>query len=348
MVTPVKSKCRAKNEETCPYHGTQNKSVQNFDAGLEKHLEAKTAEAKVMSARNAVTNAMESSLTYQGEKPQWWTKYETDSANNRNSPSSVVLMDVIDSPVGKLAVAWEEESQSKQDSYSLLDSGMGLYVCRYKSFDTGEDVGYLKLAYMNDSTVKRSFGDDEFMAYRWQDRYSGNDYGFSFNKEMKKLNEGEMTEENRILIRRKLWVSVQKAEGKGLFDENKKYIARYNISEKHLPDDETVTADLKVFTEEFTKSIKDQRKYYATPYVDYSNVNDELKGKGFGAGMYVYAARKLGERGQVLRGSGTQTPAAQTLWVKFAKNFPINAATMQLTSHGRKSVAPILDFRNKK
>lgn len=344
MVT--KRKCQAVDETTCPFHGVPVQSAPDFDAGLEQHMKEQAALTRVMGSGNTVAKAMESSLKYEGEKPKWWVKYQNDAANNTFS-SSTELIDVIDSPLGKLAVVWEEESQSKQDAYSLLDSGMGLHVCRYKSFDTGEDVGYLKLCYMNDATVKRSFGDDEFMAYRWEDRYSGSDYGFSFNNEMKTLFEGEMTEEKKVLIRRKLWVSVQKAEGRGIYDANKKYVAQYNVSEQHLPDDETVTADLKVFTKDFTKDIKEKRTYFNTPFVDYSNLNDELKGKGFGAGMYVYAARKLGERGQVLRGSGTQTPAAQTLWVKFAKNFPTNATTIKLVSSGKKSVSPILDFRHK-
>lgn len=344
MVT--KRKCQAADEENCPFHGTGKKTIPDFDAGLEKHLEAKTAEIKVLSARNAVTSAVESSLTYQGDKPSWWKEYSDSAAQNNDLPSETILMDVIDSPMGKLAVVWEEESQSSKDRGVSLESGMGLHVCRYKSFETGEDLGYLKLSYVNDDTAKRSFGDDEFTPFKWEDRFSGTSYGFRLKK-MEELLDGDMTEDKAIQIRRQIWVTAQRSSGHGLRTTDGKYVASYNIDENNLPDDKTVKQDLKVFAKEFKKSIAMKRKYYKTPYVDFSRVNKELQGQGFGAGIYVYAARKLAERGQVLRGSGLQSGSAQALWVKFNKSFPNNTSKMTLNYLGQKSVAPILDFRVK-
>lgn len=345
MVT--KRKCQAADEATCPHHGEPVQSAPNFDAGLEKHLTEQAALTRVMGARNTVTSAMESSLTYQGEKPSWWKEYQETSLNDAELPSKTELMDVVDSPMGKLAVVWEEQSQDDVDRDVTLDSGMGVNVCKYKSFETGETVGHVSLTHMSDDSVERSFGNDEFTPFRWQDRYSGSSYGFRYDDEMKTLFEGEMTEEKKILIRRKLWVSVHKAERVSVPDGDGKYTESYNLTEKNLPDDKTVKADLRKFANRFNKVTKEKRAYYATPYVDYSEVNNELKGKGFGAGIYVYAARKLGERGQVLRGSGLQSDSAQSLWNKFAKNLPANTSTISLTYDKQKSDSPVLDFRAK-
>lgn len=343
-----KRKCQAEDETKCPYHGSRNRRLLNFDKGLKKHLLEKQAEAQVMSAGNTVTKAMESSLIWDGKKPKWWKKYENSVRTNKVYPSQAYLMDVIDSPMGKLAVVWENQSQSDINHGVTTYSGFGTHICGYKLLTTGEDVGYVKLTYMNDETFSHGFGDDEFTPFRWRDFGGNTIYGFRDDDEIGEMFEGGMTEEKKVLVRRKLWIAAKKSDSKGMIDSAGNHVEYYKINEEHLPDDETVKADLKVVADGHTVSIKEQRKYYATPYVDYSKVSEELKGKGFGAGMYVYAARKLGERGKMLRGSGIQTDHAKALWSKFNVNFPKNTSTVSLSIDDYTSVSPVLDFRKKK
>jgi hypothetical protein len=346
MVT--KSKCQAKDPAKCRYHTTRYNALaqpQPSKSLYDHYLATKDTAAGFTLPKNISSIAADSSLNYEGTQPKWWKGYQEKAAADEKLPAKAELIDVIDSPAGKLAVVWQNESHQKGDRGLTMDSGIGINVCYYKSFETGETLGYVKMAYMDDRTVKMSFGDDEFTPFRWEDRYSGSSYGFRYSPEMKTSKDRVISKEEAIELRRKVWVAAIKASDMGIKTADGKYVASYNINESHLPDDKTVAKDLKKYAKEMQKTIDIKREYYKTPYVDYSQVNDKLKGKGFGAALYVYTARKLGEQGKVLRGSGIQSDDAQSLWGKFAKRFPNNVSNIELESRSGKTISPILDFR---
>lgn len=344
----TKTKCQAKNPETCFYHGTATAAAPTTKSLYEAYEESrKAAPVPVKVPKNAVNSAVESSLVWKGKQPSWWKQYEAEALKNEGLPVKAELIDVVDSPLGKLAVVWQDGSMEKRDRGLSEDSGMGTRVCYYKSFETGETLGYVKMTYIDDASAEKSFGNDEFTPFRWEDRYSGTSYGFRFQDDMEATMNGNLTEEELLKVRKKVWSSAQRSSGKGITNSEGKYIPSYNISEEDIPEGEALIKDLKAFSKEMNKTIKAKKKYFATPFVDYSKVDKSLKGKGFGAALYVYTARKLGENGQVLRGSGVQSDDAQSLWGKFKEKFPDNVSTIKLTNLGRQTTAPTLDFRKK-
>lgn len=346
MVTKIK--CQAKDPAKCRYHTTLYEAPafsEQAKSLYDHYLATKDTPAGFTLPKSISNIAVESSLNYEGVQPKWWKEYQDAAASDEQLPAKAELIDVIDSPVGKLAVVWQDESHEEMDRDLTLDSGMGVNICYYKSFETGETLGFVKMTSMDDKSIKKSFGDDEFTSFRWEDRFSGRSYGFRRDGDMKTTKDRVISEEESTEIRRKIWVSSTKSQKRGITDSNGEYVAYYDITEEHLPDDKTVTKDLKAYKQKMKKDIDNMRAYYSTPYVDYSEVNKNLKGKGFGAALYIYTARKLGENGKVLRGSGIQTDNAQSLWGNFAKRFPNNTSTIELDYKGEKGSSPILDFR---
>lgn len=55
------------------------------------------------------------------------------------------------------------------------------------------------------------------------------------------------------------------------------------------------------------------------PFIDFSRLEEKYQGKGAGTSMYVYMARKLGEKGKTLSSSGLQSDEAQRLWGSMIK-----------------------------
>lgn len=338
----VSSKCHAKDPSTCRFHG---RALQNQASALQDKINnlLATAPAKKESvlptSGSLVNQALGSDLNYDGPKPKWWKKYVKDLANDSELPTQAKLLDVIDSPAGSLAVVWQEESVSQKDRGVSLDSGMGVHVCYLKSMETGEDLGYVKMTYTNDATFERSFGNDEFTPWRYRERYGGTGYQFRYGAGSKVT---DPTERRRIV-----WECAHRDFNVGIRQENGEYVSSYNVSTKHVPaDDAQVKADVdKLMNEHVKPQMDDMRQYFATPFVDYSHVHDELKGKGYGSALYVYTARVLGERGQVLRGSGIQSDDAQSAWGRFASKIPAHISKMKLEYHGEAREYPILDFR---
>jgi hypothetical protein len=298
-------------------------------------------------SKQPLNSAVQSNLRWTGEKPEWWDKYKTDAEADGQLSITPELLDVIDSPMGKLAVIWQDEAQTNKERDLSLGSGFRCNVSYYKSFDTGKTVGYVKMTYMDEKSVERTFGNDEFTAYRWTSRYGGERYPFSDNYHNGDPTYGErnLTGEELLEKRRQVWLIAQKNMGEGITNAEGKYIPSYNLSEKNIPDDKTVAKDLKIFTKEINKAIKERKRYFETPYVDYSRVERPLSGQGYGAALYVYTAKKLAQQGKILRGSGIQSGSAQTLWENFTKHFPENITTVKLSDRGKRKTAPALDFR---
>jgi hypothetical protein len=328
----------------CRVHGILNDTPQ---AMLEKAPQptspTQAVEAPLRTSPHPVTSAINSSLKWTGEAPEWWSEYKEKAMADPELPTTPELLDVIDSPMGKLAVIWHNESQAESDRYVTLDSGMGIYACYYKSFDTGEELGRVGMTHMTTESVERTFGNDEFTPFRWQARFTGTNY--HFREGDTKTGYHNLTGEALLEKRRETWLDANKASRKSYITPDGEYVAPYDLDKTHIPDDKTVQKDLKVFYKTFKKEMDNKRKYYSVPYVDFSEVKNPLKGKGFGAALYIYTAQKLGAQGKVLRGSGLQSDSAQGLWKTFNKHFSKNVSKITLDYNGEKSTYPILDFR---
>lgn len=306
--------------------------------------------ARVPNPALLARTAENSPLSWEGPKPKWWKNYTKEAQNNDFAPLSTTpeLMDVIDTPVGKVAVVWEKNSQASNDKYVQIDSGYAVQRCVMRSFDTGEELAYVKASHVDDEAFKRSFGDDEFTPFRHRARYSGHNY--PLDDEDKSVAEEDLPE-----MRRKLWLAAKKDQGlgrlvrEGLFkDEDGNFVMSYQIDRKHLPEDVRVQEDLKNYSTKLNEEITKWKQERGTPFVDFSHVNEGLKGQGFGTAVYVYTARKLATQGKTLRGSGIQTEDAQAVWSRFQKRFP-NQISFEERKEGDGSISvlPILDFREK-
>ena len=349
---PVSAKCNAKDKSKCRFHGHPDNglSVVLMQEKINAIFQA-SAQPKEVPAKELTDNALSSSLEWKGKKPKWWAAYAEELENHPLLSTSAELVDVVDSPAGPLAVIWQHESHAANDLGVNLGSGYGIKTCFYKSMQTGETLGYIKMAYVDESTIERSFGDDEFTPFRVARRFDSSlRVRFENETEMDKdLRHGErnLTGEALLQKRREVWLACAKAAEKNIIDANGESIAYYNISDKHIPDDTQVEKDLKVYRKEYQKGVEEKKESFKAPYVDFSRVDEPLKGKGYGTALYVYTARMLGKENKVLRGSGLQSDDAQKVWDGFKKKFPNNVSKMNRDHYGEVLIDPILDFRQK-
>jgi hypothetical protein len=345
----VSSQCNAKDKSKCRFHGHADTAtpVTTMQEKISALFKKPSAEPKDVPASELIDGALNSSLDWKGEKPDWWDSYTQELKNDPALSTTAELVDVVDSPVGPLAVIWQHESQAANDRGISLDSGYGVKVCYYKSMKTGENLGYVKMAYISKETLERSFGNDEFTPFRVRARYGGSYINFEENDDFT-YGERNLTGEALLEKRRELWVAASKDQRKGLTDANGKYISYPNITKEHLPvDDAQVEKELKVFHKQYKKEMDEKARFFKVPYVDFSRVEEPLKGKGYGTALYVYTARMLAKEGKVLRGSGIQSGDAQKAWAGFKKKFPNNVSTITRKYSGQTHTDPILDFRKK-
>lgn len=348
MSTKTSRPCRANNPKICPHHGTPVEL--NQATVLQSKIQAVLAtqdklSPKLLTSSQLIDNAGTSPLVWEGEKPAWWDKYEEEANNHEFVPTQVELVDVIDSSQGKLAVIWNHESQRKMDLGVSLGSGYGTRICYFKSVETGKTMGYMVMAYMDKDTVARSFGNDEMTPYRWSSRYDGTNYGFEHEEHA--YGDRDLKGEALLEQRQKIWVRVASKLNRSFYDADGKYIPSYNLNASNMPDEATIAKDLKEFAAPIKKNMLAARNNFKIPYVDYSNVDDSLMGKGYGTALYVYSARMLAKEDKALRGSGIQSDEAQKLWGRFKEKFPNNLKTINRSYKGNKSTSPILDFRTK-
>jgi len=347
MATKTSRPCTSDHPETCRYHGAQNKinQISTLQDKIASIFTTPAIIAEQPTASTIINRAVNSPLDYKGEKPKWWNSYSQESENHKLAPSKAVLVDIINNPDGPIAVVWQYESQRSNDLGSSLGSGYGTRICYFKDVETGEDLGHLTTTFMDDTTLERSFGDDELTPFRYQDRYSGTSYGFNYDEYI--YGDRDLTGEALLQKKREIWVVEAKKTRMGITDSNGEYVASYNINISHAPDDKTVAKDLKVHAKRIKKEMTSMRDFYAVPYVDYSSVEEPLKGKGYGTAMYVYTSRMLAQENRVLRASGLQTDYAQNVWARFKEKFPKNIDSIELVYRGEKRSERILDFRKK-
>jgi hypothetical protein len=346
--------CQAKDPSTCRHHGHPVVSHANKAVDLQNKINEAlgskiTVPSEPLQSKNPLINqALNSDMDWKGEKPDWWETYKAESENDPDIPGTPKLLDVIDSPSGKLAVVWHDEATEDKAKSLTLDSGYGSPACYYKSVETGEVVGYVRTAYIDEDTLKRSFGDDEFAVWRMRSRYGGTRYPFTRDDDTMMLGDRNLEGEELLAKRRQIWVAAHRDLEKSITRPDGSYAAYYNISVNDIPDDAQVAKDLKALSKKPRKEMQDKIKHFGVPYIDYSSVDGNLKGQGFGTALYLYSARQLGKQGKTMRASGTQTDAAQAVWKRFKKAFPNNVSSTRRTMYNRTTVHPMFDFRENK
>lgn len=300
----------------------------------------------------AMTRALGAELGWRGEKPKWWSKFAADAQAHPDFPLAPELLDVLDSPAGKVAVVWQRESQEAHDKAATLDTGIGLYVLYYKAIETGETLGYLRLTKVDDESFDRAFGTDEFMPFRFKENFGGHSYGLDYGERAEGEANRNLQGQALLDMRRRLWYKAMRAHGKAYTTEAGEHISYYALSEKHTPDsDERIKQDLDALAASILPEIMLHRKAYQNPTPDYSRLKEAgpLAGLGYGSAMYVYAARKLGESGKMLRASGAQSEDAKALWARFEKLMPERVKSIKVKHRGGSvDESRVLDFRSRR
>jgi hypothetical protein len=305
------------------------------------------------STHPGVEQAIHSSLNYRGKQPRWWRKFERMAAGHKDLPVKPELLDVIDSPVGPLAVVWQNLSHDGNDIPVELNRGSDVKLLSLISMKTGEREGYLKLTSKNWQSMARSYGTGELLPFRYQQKEASG--GLRYEAVLEGADPASMSEAEREQFDRKLWLTavdvnkgyyeneIGRAHSMDLSGVDK----RNGIKESLIPADiNVVRADLAEFAELINRQIDAARVTYEQPYVDQSRiVKEELQGHGLGSVMYVYGARKLATQGLAIRASGLQTPQAKAAWARFAKHFPAQFKIYTAEDAGKTYEARLLDFR---
>lgn len=378
VVSSVKD-CRAKDPKTCPYHGAvlrmedaERRGDFNAYEAARKDLEAAAPDSgeALFNSYNDVppqgVPAIDAALNYDPynvnpnlSKPKWWKNFvkESASVDHPEFGSQPELVDVIDSPVGPLAVVWQPRSQEKNDT-NQRDSGYEVAVTYFKSLKTGETLGYIKTAWMSERAMEQSFGTDEYAEFRYYSRYGGGYYKDIDFDGYGKFEDGDVRPENTTEFDRQVWASHCRNINKSVTRPDGTRVPYYNVTASDAPNDEQVKEDLNNWRKEIRKDMDKDLKFFSSknPFVDFSRIGDDfndkdvLRGKGFGTSLYIYTAKNLAAKNNgVLRASGLQTEQAQAVWDRFEKTMPSHIKEIKL--HYRRDEQPtshkVLDFRRK-
>lgn len=358
----------------CPYGDATEHydSKEEARTAFEKKMESESVPEGKSTARKAtrinhfsaeakaakVDRAAEVDLTYTGKTPRWMSSAIKEAKSTFGSTPEII--DVIDSPEGKLAVVWEPHSLAKNDS-NMPERGYVVTRVALRNMKTGEVRGYLKTTHVDDESVKIAFGEDGYESLRYMSDASGSNYGtYRWEKNGKKNKHGrEMsdqvdviqsasTHEELIEAKRQIWAASHRAENLGI-EVDGKYKAPYNISDSDAPTDEKqLDKDLRKITRQTDKKVVEFKETHGNPYIDYSSVENELKGTGIGSALYVYSARMHAKKDRSIRGSTLQSDSAQAVWARFAKNdkLPVKKVTRINRRTGERTESYSMDFRS--
>lgn len=256
----------------------------------------------------------------------------------------------VDSPLGPLAVVWEEATVEANDLTSQVEDGYLISRISYRAMATGELVGYLKTTSMTEDSVEKSFGDDEWRGLRYararesfypMDRsYVQGERNYSPHQSAEDLQRSTVNPPD-LADREKLVEFVSKAQS---------HFRDYSNRSPALMEDGELRDELSRLQGIANQNLDHYRESFEEPFIDYIKLDrDELRGQGLGASLYVFMARKQAERGLPLRASGLQTPEAEKSWDSMAADprFPIRVGNSLYRdrSHRKISVSYFLDFR---
>lgn len=339
-VTAVR--CRAKDPATCRNHGSpvstvplSELTVADLAVSYREKIDVAKAEVKKNSAVEA---SLLSDLAWEGDQPAWWAQFSEDARNHDLYPTEPELLDVIDSPAGQLAVVWSEHCHDIRARWIPISKGIKVSSLQLHSVDSGEEVGHVHVAYVTQEAVDRSFGNDDFRAFRYLSAHSP--ASFYFLEDYEDI--ANLSSEERESLDRRVWRSFASSD---YYDGPSKKVGLMDPVEPESI--EQVREDLEQGRRKVLPMIDRMVQERAIPWVDYSDLFDEeLKGKGLGTAMYVYTSRRLAKNDLALRASGVQSEDADRLWSKFRKYLPARVKTSTESFNGEPYAAVLLDFRD--
>lgn len=353
----------------CKYNISEDEHFSNkqdareaYEKNNAENTFSKMAKVGTSPKQKFVDNALTSNLEYTGKNPKWMNALHKQANTMYPDSPEPKIIDVIDSPVGKLAVVWSENSLNKNDTMPQT-RGFKLHETSLVNMKTGEKLGYVKTEYVDEESAIRTFKNDSWSSLRYMEEYSGSSFGIKEYvdlpqkkgdtdrpkyKKVLTIDEAK-TPEEMIEAKRKIWAAAHKSLKINPTSMKNDRVELYNLNKDHSPTDEaTLDKDLKQIKKITDKKYANFKKDYENPFVGYSRAEEEIQGTGLGSSMYIYTARMLGKKNKIFRGSGIQTDFAVNVWERFTKNEKIPAAKMtQKYSDSEDSECYYLDFRDK-
>jgi hypothetical protein len=332
-----------------------------------KHVPNSELTPEGLEKRARVTQALTSDLNYTGKAPRWLSKLQKESQATYGPGGEPKIIDVIDSPVGPLAVVWSNQTLRKNDASIINERGFNIREISLVNMKDGENQGYLKAAFVDDDSCKRAWGDDDYSGIRYLDEYDGSNFGIKEyvdpprdakgklkrDVEFKKIDilKAAKTPDERLEAKKKIWAASGRALKFSVKDEQGEYVPYYNLNASHAPKtEEELDEAMKPVQKTGNKKLEDFKKDFKNPYVDFARTNDAVQGQGLGSAMYIYTARMLGKENKILRGSGLQSESAKGAWEGLTKDarLPVGKMTQYWSKSDAPSVCPVLDFRANK
>jgi len=200
----------------------------------------------------------------------------------------------------------------------------GWVVDKVEAYLNDKPVGYLKIAYIPDEEVKRTFPDVI--------HYLGSDH--KGNSQLRNaIKSGDKKEITRALSRiDDNWSDwIENLESRGtLKDMDEKW---WNDQYKRLS--KSVNRRYKKEFDRFMEHLHNK------PYVDYIRVDPHLQKGGIGLGLYIAGAMWMAKKGMCLHASSLQSPEAQKSWDKMKRmGLPVKT---EKTKEGEPRIC--LDYR---
>jgi len=346
--------CRAK-PGNCPYGGESDHYTSKEDARevyeAQQELLAQIGVGGKHSLSAATETALSADLQPLDQQPAWiWE--QTSRLQQELFGVTPQVIATVESPLGPLAVVWEEATVEPNDLVSEVEDGYLISRISYRTMSSGELVGYLKTTSMSEDSVAKSFGDDEWRGLRYSrtresfypmDReHVKGDRNYDLRQGAEDFKRSRV-EPPALDSREKLAEFVSKAQS---------HFRSYGDSSPAFMDEDQLRVELTRLQDMANENLDHYRESFEEPFIDYIKLDrEELRGQGLGASLYVFMARKQAERGLPLRASGLQTPEAEKSWSRMAADtrFPIRVGNFLYRdrNHRKVSASYFLDFRKK-
>lgn len=124
-------------------------------------------------------------------------------------------------------------------------------------------------------------------------------------------------------------------------------VSRRNLH-AYVPSASDLASDLQHLDEVARGHQEAQLRWMSFPFVAYSSLDDDLRGRRLGRYMYVLAARHLGLSGRVLRASTNQSEYASRLWASLQRDPLVRTSEVEFCypHHEDMVRVPSLDYRS--
>lgn len=331
--------CRAR-KKPCPFgewndhYDTKEEAQKGYEEKQEMLAMTNTGKTK----KHPLTKqAISSKMSYNGPTPQWLEKEQQKSAQYFDTAPEII--DTVEIEGREYAVVWSENSLDDGEYHIQKTRGFNIHAIEYVDMETGKVVAYIKSAYRDKDAEKKSYGNDEFSEFRIFDDRSG-ETNIIVKDYDNIVEEGDRyfvgpspapydknsSEEEILEAKKRIWLTAHKSLY--IKPENASK-SLYFLTEDDAPENMAeLDAGIQRLKEHVAERNENYRKSHGFPIVDYSDIVQNLRGQGIGTSMYVYMARKLGEKDKMLLGSGIQTGEAQSLWKRIAGDEELNTTVV--------------------